>query len=85
MYEQGDRQAGYVKLRRLAELYGCTVEDFFSDAPDASEVRLQRLEARVAELEHLLADRAPARPRPRHERSRVRGSEPAGRGRGRGF
>jgi transcriptional regulator with XRE-family HTH domain len=85
MYEQGNRQAGYLKLRRLAELYGCSVEDFFHDAPDPSEVRLQQLEARVAELERLLADRAPARPRPHDEHSRVRGSEPVGHGRGRGF
>ena len=31
MYEQGNRQAGYAKLRRLAELYGCTVDDFFNE------------------------------------------------------
>jgi transcriptional regulator with XRE-family HTH domain len=84
MYEQGNRQAGYAKLRRLAELYGCTVDDFFSDGHDPAAVRLQQLEARVAELERLL-DRAPARPRSHDERSRIRGSEPAGRGRGRGF
>jgi transcriptional regulator with XRE-family HTH domain len=80
MYEQGNRQAGYAKLLRLAELYGCTVEDFFSDG---SEHRLQQLEARVAELERLLEERLPARPRA--ERSRIRGSEPARHGRGRGF
>ena len=84
MYEQGHRQAGYAKLRRLAELYGCTVDDFFNDAPEPAAARLQQLEARVAELERLL-DRPAARPRARDERSRIRGSEPAGRGRGRGL
>ncbi len=84
MYEQGNRQAGYLKLRRLAELYGCTVDDFFTDGHDPAAERLQQLEARVAELERLL-DRSPARARSRDERSRTRGSEPAGRGRGRGF
>ena len=84
MYEQGNRQAGYAKLLRLAELYGCTVDDFFNDAPEPATARLQQLEARVAELERLL-DRSPARARARDERSRIRGSEPAARGRGRGF
>jgi transcriptional regulator with XRE-family HTH domain len=84
MYEQGNRQAGYAKLLRLAELYGCTVDDFFTDGRDPPAERLAQLEARVAELERLL-DRAPARARARDERSRIRGSEPAGRGRGRGF
>src|SRR3954463_3068855 len=73
MYEQGNRQAGYAKLRRLAELYGCSVDDFFADGPDASEARLQQLEARVAELERLLAERAAAGPRTLDERSRTRG------------
>src|SRR4051794_17643299 len=59
MYEQGNRQAGYAKLRRLAGLYGCTVDDFFTDEPDPAAERLQQLEARVAELERLL-DRPPA-------------------------
>jgi XRE family transcriptional regulator, fatty acid utilization regulator len=81
MYEAGNRQAGYAKLRRLAELYGCTVDDFFTEGPDPTAARLQQLEERVAELERLSA----ARPRPRDEPSRIRGSEPAGRGRGRGF
>ena len=62
MYEQGNRQAGYAKLRRLAELYGCTVDDFFTDGHDPAAERLQQLEARVAELERLL-DRSPARAR----------------------
>jgi transcriptional regulator with XRE-family HTH domain len=84
MYEQGNRQAGYAKLRRLAELYGCTVDDFFTDGPDPAAERLQQLEERVAELERLLDRTAAARPRAQ-ERSRIRGSEPAGRGRGRGF
>jgi transcriptional regulator with XRE-family HTH domain len=83
MYEQGNRQAGYAKLRRLAELYGCTVDDFFTTGPDPAAERLQRLEARVAELERQL-ERAP-RTRSHDERSRIRGSEPAARGRGRGF
>jgi transcriptional regulator with XRE-family HTH domain len=82
MYEQGNRQAGYAKLRRLAELYGCTVDDFFTDGHDPAAERLQQLEARVAELERLLDRSSTARPR---ERSRIRGSEPAARGRGRGF
>jgi transcriptional regulator with XRE-family HTH domain len=84
MYEQGHRQAGYAKLRRLAELYGCTVDDFFTDGHDPAADRLQQLEARVAELERLV-DRSPVRTRARDERSRIRGSEPTGRGRGRGF
>jgi transcriptional regulator with XRE-family HTH domain len=84
MYEQGNRQAGYAKLRRLAELYGCTVEDFFTDGPDPAAERLQQLEERVAELERQL-ERSAAGPRQRDARSRTRGSEPAGRGRGRGF
>ena len=46
MYEQGNRQAGYAKLRRLAELYGCTVDDFFTDGHDPAAERLQQLEAR---------------------------------------
>ena len=72
MYEQGNRQAGYAKLRRLAELYGCTVDDFFTDGHDPAAERLQQLEARVAELERLL-DRS------RRGRTSVRGS--AGRSR----
>ncbi len=82
MYEQGNRQAGYAKLRRLAELYGCTVDGFFTDGPDPAAERLPQLEERVAELERLLERSSTVRPR---ERSRIRGSEPAGRGRGRGF
>jgi hypothetical protein len=82
MYEQGNRQAGYAKLLRLAELYGCTVDDFFTDGHDPAAERLQQLEARVAELERLLDRSSTARTR---ERSRIRGSEPAARGRGRGF
>ena len=85
MYEQGNRQAGYAKLRRLAELYGCTFHDFFTGARDPAQARLQQLEERVAELERLLDRSAAARPRPHDERSRIRGSEPAGRGRSRGF
>jgi transcriptional regulator with XRE-family HTH domain len=85
MYEQGNRQAGYAKLRRLAELYGCTVDDFFAAGPDPAAERLRQLEERVAELERQL-DRAPAaRSRSHDEHSRIRGSEPAARGRGRGF
>jgi transcriptional regulator with XRE-family HTH domain len=82
MYEQGNRQAGYAKLRRLAALYGCTVDDFFTEGHDPAAERLQQLEVRVAELERLLDRSSTARTR---ERSRTRGSEPAGRGRGRGF
>ena len=41
MYEQGNRQAGYAKLRRLAELYGCTVDDFFSEGHDPTAERLR--------------------------------------------
>ena len=59
MYEQGNRQAGYAKLRRLAELYGCTVDDFFTDGPDPAAERLQQLEERVAELERLSSGRRP--------------------------
>jgi transcriptional regulator with XRE-family HTH domain len=79
MYEQGNRQAGYAKLRRLAELYGCSVDDFLADGHDAAEARIEQLEARVAELERQL-ERAPVRA-PSHG-ERVRGSGPAGRGRG---
>ena len=50
MYEQGNRQAGYAKLRRLAELYGCTVDDFFTDGHEPTAERLEQLEARVAEI-----------------------------------
>ena len=78
MYEQGNRQAGYAKLLRLAELYGCTVDDFFSDGHDPAAARLQRLEERVAKLEREL-ERGP-RPRSHDGRSRVRGSDPAARG-----
>jgi transcriptional regulator with XRE-family HTH domain len=85
MYEHGNRQAGYAKLLRLAELYGCSVDDFFADRPDSPQLRLQRLEARVAELELLLVERSTARQRAHDERSRIRGSEPSRYGRGRGF
>ena len=71
-------------LRRLAELYGCTLDDLFTDGHEPAAERLQQLEARVAELERLL-DRLPTRARTRDERSSIRGSEPAGRGRGWGF
>ena len=83
--EQGNRQAGYQKLLRLAELYGCSVDDFFTDGRGSADARLQQLEERVAELERMLAERPASRPRPRDERSRIRGSEPARHGRGRGF
>ena len=69
MYEQGNRQAGYAKLRRLAELYGCTVDDFFTDGHDPAADGCSSSRARRRA-------RAAARPVARggrDERSRIRG------------
>ena len=51
MYEQGQREAGYAKLRYLADLFGVSVGDFFAPPDDELTARLRALEERVAALE----------------------------------